>query len=169
MLIIIMRLIHIISGVAWAGGAFMMAGFVEPAVRRTGADGGKVMQRMADPGKLPVYFAAASLLTFLSGLYLYDVHLRHTDSGWISSPAGIALTIGALAGLTATLHGAFATGPVAKKLSELGKEIAAGAGPPAPEQLAQLQSLQEKAKRHGRISSLLLLIAVGGMSLTGAV
>jgi uncharacterized membrane protein len=35
-LIILMRLMHIISGVAWAGGAFLLAGFVAPAVQKTG-------------------------------------------------------------------------------------------------------------------------------------
>jgi len=51
MLIIIMRLIHILSGVAWAGGAFMLAGFVTPAAQKSGPSGGQVMQQMSGPGK----------------------------------------------------------------------------------------------------------------------
>jgi len=45
--------------------------------------------------------------------------------------------------------------------------MAANQGPPSPEQLAEMGQLQEQLARHGRISALLLLITVGGMSLTG--
>ena len=169
MLIIIMRLVHVFAGVAWAGGAFLLAGFVTPAVQRSGPTGGQVMRQMSDPGKLSPYFTVAALLTTLSGLYLFDVRSGHFNMAWISTPTGIALSIGALAGILAFLHGAFATGPLTKKMASLGQELATSDGPPAPEKLAEMGQLQEKLARNGRITALLLLIAVGGMSLTGYV
>jgi len=168
-LVLLMRMIHILSGVAWAGGAFMLAGFVTPAIQQTAPAGGQVMQRMAGPGRLSAFMTAVALLTTLSGLYLFDVRSNHFSMDWIGSSAGIALSIGALAGLAAFLHGAFVTGRLTSRAAKLGQELAAGQGPPPPEKLAEMTGLQEKLMRNGRISALLLLIAVGGMSLTGYV
>lgn len=125
------------------------------------------MQTMTGPGKLSPFMTAVALLTTLSGLYLFDVRSGHFQMAWLSTPGGIALSIGALAGLAAFLHGTFATGPMSKKVGLLGQELAASQGPPAPEKLAEMAVLQGKMARHGRVSALLLLIAVGGMSLTG--
>ncbi len=168
-LVLIMRVIHILSGVAWAGGAFMLAGFVTPAVQQSGPAGGQVMQRMAGPGRLSTFMTIVALLTTLSGLYLFDVRSNHFSMEWISTLAGIALSIGALAGIAAFLHGAFATGRLTSRAAKLGQELAASQGPPPPEKLAEMAVLQVKLARNGRISALLLLIAVGGMSLTGYV
>ncbi|MCP4359275.1 MAG: hypothetical protein GY796_14780 [Chloroflexi bacterium] len=166
-LLILMRLTHILAGVAWAGGAFLLTGFVTPAAQKSGPAGGQVMQQMSGPGKMPSFMTAVALLTTLSGLYLFDVRSGHFNMDWITTPVGIALSIGALAGIAAFLHGLFATGPLTKKVAALGQEMAANQGPPSPEQLAQMGKLQEKLARNGRISALLLLITVGGMSLTG--
>lgn len=168
-LVLIMRVIHILSGVAWAGGAFMLAGFVTPAVQKSGPAGGQVMQRMAGPGRLSSFMTIVALLTTLSGLYLFDVRSNHFNMEWIGTPAGIALSIGALAGVAAFLHGGFVTGRLTSRAAKLGQEMAANQGPPPPEKLAEMAALQERLVRNGRISALLLLIAVGGMSLTGYV
>lgn len=168
-LILIMRLVHIISGVTWAGGAFMLTTIVTPAVQASGPAGGQVMQQITGPRKLSGYLTAVAILTTLSGLYLFDVRSNHFNMEWISSSAGIMLSIGALAGVAAFLHGAFVTGRLTRKASELGKELAASQGPPPPEKLAAMAELQRKLVLNGRISAILLLIAVGGMSVTGYV
>lgn len=45
--LIVPRLIHIGSGVFWAGAAVMIAAFLEPTVRAAGPEGGRFMQRLA--------------------------------------------------------------------------------------------------------------------------
>lgn len=74
------------------------------------------------------------------------------------------LTIGALAGLAAWLDGIFAMRPVQERLKTLGSEIQASDGPPSPDQLKQLQGLQEKQARHGTVSTILMMLALIGMS-----
>lgn len=168
-LIIIMRLLHIISGVIWAGGAIMLASVVTPAVMASGPAGGQVMQQMTGPRRLSGYMTAVAILTTLSGLYLFDMRSGHFNMAWISSTAGIMLSIGALAGVAAFLHGAFATGRLTSKAAALGQELAASQGPPPPEKLAEMAELQRKLVANGRVSAILLLISVGGMSVTGYV
>jgi len=43
MVILILRVIHILLGVFWAGAVFMVALFVQPAIAASGPEGGKVM------------------------------------------------------------------------------------------------------------------------------
>ena len=42
-LIIVLRIIHIFSGVFWVGFAFFNIGFLQPTVKATGAEGQKTM------------------------------------------------------------------------------------------------------------------------------
>jgi hypothetical protein len=41
---IILRLVHILAGVFWAGTVFLMAGFLVPTMRATGREGGVFVQ-----------------------------------------------------------------------------------------------------------------------------
>jgi uncharacterized membrane protein len=169
MFLILMRVIHIFSSVAWAGGGFLLAGFVVPAAQKSGPAGGRVMQLMSGPGRMSGYLTIVALLSTISGIYLYWVRSGGFNMAWMTTPAGIALTIGGLAGIAAALHGGAVTGRLTDKVAKLGQELQASDGPPPAEKLAEMQELQEKLALHGRISALLLLIAVGGMSVTGYV
>ena len=164
-LIVLMRLIHVVAGVAWAGGAFMLAGFVEPSARALGPDGGKFMQRLAGPGRLPVYLSLVGILTVLSGVYLYVVRSGGLRAGWITSGEGLALTIGGIAGLIAAAVGILIPGRVTGQMAQLGREIQAAGGPPSPAQAAQMQALQRQLALGGRVTALLLVIAVIGMAI----
>lgn len=158
-LTILMRLVHVVAGVCWAGGAFLLAGFVTPTVRETGPAGGQFMQRLS--GKMSAYLGITAVLTTLSGIYLYAVRSGFRFD-WITTGEGVALTIGALAGLAAWGHGAMVTGKLTKQVGELGQKM--GGGPPKPELLMQMRSVQAKLEKNGRISAMLLLIAVIGMA-----
>jgi uncharacterized membrane protein len=46
-LIIILRIIHIFSGVFWVGVSFFNIGFLQPTIRATGAEGQAVMRRLS--------------------------------------------------------------------------------------------------------------------------
>ncbi len=158
-LTVILRLVHVVAGVCWAGGAFLLAGFVTPTVQTTGAAGGQFMQRLA--GKMSLYLGVTAVLTTLSGVILYANRLDFRLA-WIGSGEGIVLTIGALAGLAAWGHGVMVTGKLTQQAAELGKRM--GSGPPKPEVLMQMRSVQAKLEKNGRISAMLLLISVIGMS-----
>ena len=52
-MLILMRLVHIVGGVFWAGTAMFTVVFLIPAVRALGPAGGPVMQEIAEKRKLP--------------------------------------------------------------------------------------------------------------------
>jgi len=163
--VIVLRLVHIFAGVAWAGTGFFMAGSILPAIRKVGPEGGRVMGVIAGPGRYSQFMGIAASLTALSGLLLFWRASGGLSSSWFTSGHSWVLTIGALAGLAAWLHGGVVLSRLAGRLSELGKEIEAVQGPPPSEKLAEMRALQERQDRHGNYSIILLVLALVGMSI----
>ncbi len=58
LVLIVLRLIHIVSGVLWVGGAFLVFRFVEPAIKDLGPQGEPFMSRVGP--RLPPYFITVS-------------------------------------------------------------------------------------------------------------
>jgi hypothetical protein len=161
--VITLRLIHIFTGVFWAGAAWMIAGFVEPAVRATGPEGGKFMRQLAGPGRLPFFMQAASGLNVLSGLLLYWRASGGLQTSWITSGPGLGYTVSSLAALAAFVLGFLIQGRAAERMAALGREIQAAGGPPNPAQIKEMQALQERIRQGGLVGGVLLAIAVIGM------
>jgi uncharacterized membrane protein len=158
-LIVLLRVIHIFASVLWVGGGLFFISVIAPAVREAGQDGGKFMQWVARQGRLSAMFAAASGTTFLSGLILYPL-LNYQDR--LGTLSGIVLSIGAVFGFLGFLHGLFVTGRLARQMTTLVKEPAAG--PPTPEKLQAMQALGAKQNEAAIHSVMLTSLALLFMS-----
>lgn len=168
-MIITMRIIHILSGVAWAGGTFMMASLIEPSVRGTGPEGGKFMQYLSGPGRLTSYMMATGVFAVLSGLYLFWVRSGGFNGAWFGTGQGIALSVGALAGIASAVVGSVIPRSASLEMAKIGQQMQTAGGPPSPQLLAQMNEQRQRLAQGGRITALLLVIAVIGMSLNGYV
>ncbi|MCI0396270.1 MAG: hypothetical protein L0332_02165 [Chloroflexi bacterium] len=162
-LVIILRIIHILSGVAWAGAAFTLIGFIGPTVGALGPDGGKFMSRFLTQARFTTYIASVSGLTVLSGLLLYWNASFGLSGEWMASASGLVLTVGALAGLGAMGVG-IATGRASAEMVALSQAMATAGGPPSPAQLAQMQGVQQRLNGLGRVNALLLAVTIIGMA-----
>jgi uncharacterized membrane protein len=161
---IVLRLIHIFSGVFWAGTTFFMAGFLTPSVQAAGPAGGQVMQQLI-ARRLSRALAAAAGLTVLSGLLLYLKDSGGLQLAWITTGAGLAFTIGGLAGMTAMFIGLFGARPATERMAAIGQEIQAGGKPPTPEQQAEIRALQAKLAQGAMRTAALLVVALLGMAI----
>jgi|Deesub1362A_J573_1020465.scaffolds.fasta_scaffold01906_3 uncharacterized membrane protein len=161
---LILRIIHILSGVFWVGTAFLLTGFVGPSVAATAPEGAKVLQHMLARTRYNAAIAWASVLTVLSGLILFERVSGGFQGAWMASGTGLVLTVSSLVGLMAFLHATFTLGRSSRRIAELVKEIEAGDGPPSEAQMQEMMALQGKLARNGRIVSLLLLLVVVGMA-----
>lgn len=157
--ITLLRLIHIFGAVAWIGGAMFLVNVILPTVKDAGPDGGKFMQAVGRSGRLTRLFTMASISTFLAGLLLYGA-MRYDRALMTGSLAAITLTIGAVIGLLAFLHGIFGSGAVARRSTALAKEIASRNGPPTPEQMQLGQALAASSARQAMISMTLGALAL---------
>jgi hypothetical protein len=164
-IMVVLRLIHIVSGVFWVGAFVVMVGFLFPAVRAMGPQGGRVMQEVMQRRRLPVFLGVAAGLTILSGFVMYGRIAGATNGAWASTGPGMTYGIGGLAALLAVIVGAVVAGPAGRKLGRLGERVQASGGPPSAEQAAQMAALQVRMGRGMQAVAFLLLVAVVAMAI----
>jgi uncharacterized membrane protein len=162
--VIILRLIHIAAGIFWVGAAFVLFLFIQPSVKDLGPEGQRFMGHLAARKRLPTVILSSGLLTVIAGALLYWRVSGGFDVAWIRSGPGIGFTIGALAALITLILGLTLTKPAVDRIGALGQEIARGGGQPTPAQAAEMQRLQARTVALGRVSMVLLAIAVATMA-----
>ena len=154
---IILRLIHVLSGVFWAGTTFVLVSHVSPAVKATGPEGQKFMQHLAGQGQITNALLITGLLTLLSGWTMYFV--QNWQSAY-NTAGGVVLGLGAVLGSSAFLHGAFVQRKLTITAAGLGKQVATAGGPPTPDQAAEMGRLAAKIQRNGTVLAYILGITV---------
>jgi len=155
LILIILRLIHIAAGAFWAGSALMLALVILPGVRKAGPGS----ERVLPMAQISQAMSIAALLTTVAGLLLY-AWVSSFAWSWISSPLGIGLTLGSLAGVASFLLGLLSTGPTAAKIGALAGQMQAAGGPPKPEQVAEMGRLQAKLATSSTWSTILTTAAL---------
>lgn len=158
--LIVLRLVHVVSGIMWSGAAVFYLFFVKPSVKAIGAAGPQFMQNLAERRKYPLFMMSTSLLTVLAGGALYWVSSGGFNVAWIATGPGTGFTIGSVAALIAYMVGSFGIGPTSAKMGALGGQIAASGKSPTPEQVSIMQALEKKLTRAEQIDFTMLIIAM---------
>lgn len=162
-LTIILRLIHILGGIFWAGAMIVLAGFLIPTVRATGREGGRFMQTLMQQQRLQFYLGLAAALTVLSGITMYARLAAATHGAWAGSRPGVAYSVGAVAAILAAAAGGGISGSAGRKMLALGQAI--GSAAPSPEQQAELGRLQGRMALGARVAAGLLVVAASAMAI----
>jgi hypothetical protein len=160
---IVLRLIHILAGIFWVGSAFLMAGFLVPAVQQTGREGGRFIQHLMLQRKLPIFLGIAMLLTILSGLTMYARMAAATHGSWAGSGPGMAYGLGGLAAILGAIVGSLYGGGAGRRMAAIGQSI--GPAGPSPEQQAEISRLQARIGLGSRITAALLALSAGAMAI----
>ncbi len=154
----ILRFIHIIAGIFWAGGAILMNLIIAPAIGATGDAGKQFVGHLMGKTAFSKFMLASGAVTVAAGTILYGINSSWFSSGWMMSPTGIGFGIGAAAGIIALVFG-FMIGSTNGKLAALGMQIQ---GKPTDEQLATLGTLRKRQVlvTNGNTISILISIAL---------
>lgn len=163
-LLIVLRVIHIFSGVAWVGGAALFFFYLEPAISKLGPDAERFVDEVVNRRKVPIYFFAASTLTVLFGALLYWRDSNGLDPTWIGSPAGLAFTIAGICALVAWAGGNLLIPRHLVAVAAVGARLKTAGGPPPRELINDMNALQERLRTIGLIDLVLLGIALFGMA-----
>lgn len=139
-LILILRLLHIIGGVVWVGGALAMNFFVAPTMRATGDAGKQFAGHLMGKTRFSALMMHAGLTTIIAGFWLYGIDSNWFTSDWQSSGPGIGFGVGAVFALIGMVTGIM-NGNNNKAMGRLGAEIQ---GKPTPEQAAKLGAIQKQ-------------------------
>lgn len=154
-LIWLLRIIHIVAGVFWVGGALVMTFFVGPTVGATAEAGQRFVGHMMNNLKFTNRMSAAAGSTILAGLILFWLDSRAGEA-WIRSSFATGLSIGAAFALVGFIFGIL-TGRNMNAMAQLGAQIQ---GQPSPEQLTKMQMMQKRQISYSYINVAALVLAV---------
>jgi uncharacterized membrane protein len=158
--IVVLRLLHIITGVFWAGALFFTVSVLFPAIRATGPAGGRVMRQIVVVQKYPALAGVTALITLLSGFALYWANSSLSGGMWARTRPAMVYGIGGVTALVAFVVAATVVSPTGARLALLGAEIEAAGRPPTPEQGAALAGLQRRMQLGVRLGASLLGVTV---------
>ena len=160
---VVLRIIHIFAGVFWVGASFSLVGYIAPSIAATADAGRTVMSHLMFKTGFSPALGIAGILTTVTGLLMYW-EIFGFRSGAFSSGYGVALSIGALAGILALIAGfAFQFASI-RKMKAINQEVASSGGQPSPDQMAELGRQGDRVALGGRIGVVLMTIALIGMS-----
>jgi uncharacterized membrane protein len=162
-LMIVLRIIHIFSGIFWVGVSLFNIGFLQPTVQATGGDGQKVMQYLTTQTRFTTTVYTTATLTLLSGWTMYW-NLFKFRLAALSSGYGLVLAIGGIAGTVAWIVAMVFIRRIIAEMGAVGAAVKAQGSPPTPEQSTQLQSLGARMVSMGQLGVVLMVIAVLGMA-----
>jgi hypothetical protein len=158
-LLIVLRIIHVGAAMIWFGGAIVSSFFLQPTVEALGVAGQPFMEHLMNRRKLGIMFPVVAALTVLGGAVLYWRDSGGLQLTWITSPSGLAFTVGGLAAIVAFVGGGILIGPGIAEQTAVRGELAAGDGVPTAAQRERLARAEGRLKLAGRIDLPLLILA----------
>lgn len=162
-LVITLRVVHILTGAAWVGGAFLLTGFILPRAKKLGPEvGGTYLNRFLAHPWFSGYISSVEGLAVLTGLVLYWNASGGLQGFWMTSPMGLAFSVGGLAALVAS----GLSFPISKSLRRLYYLVDDVDAEWNGDRLdvAAFKSEHTRLARIGALYSTLLAIAVAGMA-----
>jgi uncharacterized membrane protein len=164
MLMLILRLVHILSGVFWVGAVFTVALFIQPAIAALGPEGGKVMGALIKRRFLDIVPVAA-VAAVASGLWLYALDSSGFQGVWMRTPMGMALGTGATLAVVGLLIGMLVMRASTLKAMALGQSAAQLTDAAARDAaMQQVQELRARAALAVRTVAVLLALTVIAMA-----
>jgi uncharacterized membrane protein len=142
--LLVLRFIHIVASVCWAGGGFIFFLFVEPTAKALAPTGMQFVGYMVSKRRFSIFMVISSTLTVLTGALLIWQHAGGHWLGYVKTGPGFGFTLGSVVGVAVYFIGMFGVNPRALRLSKIGKEIQAAGGPPTPAQGAELHKLDKE-------------------------
>jgi uncharacterized membrane protein len=158
--LIVLRFLHVVASVCWAGGGFITYLFIEPTAKSLAPMGIQFLQHMAGKRRFNMFMVINSTLTVLSGALL----LWHSTNGnlgtYMSTGPGLGFALGSLTGVAVYFVGMFGVGMRVGKMSKLGEEIQKAGGPPTPAQAAELEKLDKEVSMYSKIDFWLVALSL---------
>ena len=164
-MMIVLRLVHVLAGVFWAGTVFFFASFLLPSMRDAGPAAGAISKQLIVVRKYPRAILTIAILTVLSGFALYGLDISLSNGAFARSRSGMVYGLGGLAATLTIFIGFIIMTPTANKMAALGAAIQASGQPPTPEQAAEQGRLQKKMGMGTQMGAALLFIAVVCMAI----
>ena len=153
-LVIVLRLVHVVSGALWIGMMAFSTYFLVPALGEVGPEGGKVMAAL-QRRRLMTVMPLTALATLISGFWLY-ARFTAGSVGMMGTPIGLAFGLGGVAALIAFLIGIVLVRPAMMRAAALAQDPAGNKD--------GARRLRQRAESMSRLVAPLLFFALGAMA-----
>jgi hypothetical protein len=157
--LIVLRLVHVGSAMAWFGGAVVGSFFLQPTAKALGPAAQPFMDALMHHRRMGIFFPIVAGLTIVSGAALYWRDSNGLQTSWITSPTGLTFTVGGLAALAAFFGGLVLIGPSIAQQTAVLAELAAADGVPTDDQRRRLATAEWRMQLANRIDGPLILLA----------
>lgn len=154
-----LRVVHVGSAMVWFGGAIIGGFFLSPTATALGESAQPFMDHLMRRRRLGILFPVVAVLTVLAGALLYWRDSGGLQWAWISSPVGLAYTVGGLAAIASLVLGFILVGPSVAEQSAVRNELAARGAAPTEEQRERLRHADGLMRLAGRVDLPLILVA----------
>ena len=162
-LIIVLRLLHIVSGAFWVGSIVLAVVFLEPTAKAFGATGERFLAHVLFRKRLLPALVAAATVAIGTGAALYWIASGGLHVEWIATPTGLGFTAGALAALAAYAIALIVLKPQFDRLATVSDNPPAGEVE-APLPAAKSDMDEPRVRRWSLIQVTLLLFAIATMA-----
>ena len=153
-LVIVLRLVHVVSGALWIGMMAFSTYFLVPALGELGPEGGKVMAAL-QRRRLMTVMPLTALATLISGFWLY-ARFTAGSPGMMRTPIGLAFGLGGVAALIAFLIGIVLVRPAMMRAAALAQDPAGNK--------EEARRLRQRAESMSRLVAPMLFFALGAMA-----
>jgi len=157
--LIVLRVVHVGSAMVWFGGAIIGSFFLAPTASTLGASGQPFMDHLMNRRRMGILFPIVGALTVVAGAVLLWRDSNGLQWTWISSPVGLAFTVGGIAAIASFVLGLVLVGPSVALQTAVRNELAASGGEPDTGQRARLERADRLMRLATRVDLPLILLA----------
>ena len=147
---LVLRFVHIISGIIWVGSGAFVAFFLIPALATNRQLMPQVMEAL-QRRRVFIIVPTAGLLTILAGVRLLWIDSAGFAESYMRTGSGRTFSVGGAAAIIALLLQVFVALPAGVKLGAIAAQLAAS--PPANER-ERLGAAAERLRRRNAMASL---------------
>ena len=154
-----LRVTHVGSAMIWFGGAIIGGFFLSPTAAALGDSAQPFIDHLMRRRRMGILFPVVAALTVLAGAALYWRDSGGLQWSWITSPTGLAYTLGGAAAIASFVLGFVLVAPSIGLQTTVRNELAVSGGPPSADQLARLERADRLMRLATRVDLPLILFA----------
>jgi uncharacterized membrane protein len=162
--LLVLRIVHIVGAVVWAGTSLFVALFLMPALATAGPAAGPVMGALVKR-KLFTIVPTTAVLMMLAGLRMMWINSMGFSASYFAATGGRTYVAGAVLALAAFTIFMAVNHPAIPRIMQMGQQLAQAPEAERGAIAAQLNALRARAGKASLASALLLTLAAVTMAI----
>jgi uncharacterized membrane protein len=158
--VVILRVIHIGSGMFWVGGIFSFFLFVQPAALALGPGGAPFTFQLIHHRRFAVVLLSAAIVTVLVGIWLLVITSNGLNPNVLFSTSRLGFTVGGVVAILTLGVGGLYVFPRTQIVERTLARVLGEQRPPTPDEQAALAKAGRESRAAGWLVMLGLAVAV---------